>query len=296
MRDVLTMSRLGPSGARVWHARRNSEMLAGIVLKRILGKRMKLVFTSASQRRHTRYSKWLISQMDHVISTSRKTAAYLDRPSSVILHGIDVATFSPPENRAALKARMGLPTGPLIGCFGRIRAQKGTGDFVETMIALLPDFPEATAIVMGRATGKHQAYERSLRDRIHSVGLQDRIVFKPEVPVDKIADWYRALDLFVAPQRWEGFGLTPLEAMACGVPVIATRVGAFEELVLDKATGALVPPEDVGSMVEAVRACLAAPDDLHRQGAAARAHVEAHFDIAHEAAAITAIYRQLLAG
>jgi mannosyltransferase len=296
MRDLLTMPRRGPSGARVWHARRNSEMLAGIVLKRLLGKDLKLLFTSASQRHHTRYSKWLIGQMDQVISTSRRTAAYLDGPSTVILHGIDLSGFSPPEDRAALKARMGLPAGPLIGCFGRIRAQKGTGDFIEAMIAGLPDYPEASAIVMGRATEKHRAYERSLREKVMAAGLEDRILFKPEVPVHEIADWYRALDLFVAPQRWEGFGLTPLEAMACGVPVVATRVGAFEELVVDGRTGALIPPEDVPAMADAVRTYLENPAECLLQGEAARAHAVTHFDIAGEAAAITAVYRQLLAG
>ena len=294
LRDLVSMSRDGPSGARVWHARRNSEMLAGIVLKRVLGKRLRLLFTSASQRRHTRYSKWLIGQMDAVISTSQKTAGYLDRPSSVILHGIDVQAFSPPDDRAAIKRRLGLPPGPVIGCFGRIRAQKGTGDFVEAMIATLPEFPEATAIVMGRATEKHQAYERSLRERILAAGLEDRIMFKPEVPVHQIADWYRALDLFIAPQRWEGFGLTPLEAMACGVPVIATRVGAFEELIVDGQTGALIAAKDVAAMAQATRASLENPAERMFQGEAARAHIVANFDITREAAAITAIYRQLL--
>lgn len=296
LRDLLTMPRSGPSGARVWHARRNSEMLAGIVLKRVLGKRLKLLFTSASQRHHTRYSKWLIGQMDHVIATSRKTAGYLDGSSTVILHGIDPQAFSPPADRAALKAGMGLPEGPVIGCFGRIRAQKGTGDFIDAMIAVLPDFPDATAIVMGRATERHEAYGRSLRERILAAGLEDRILFKPEVPVHEIADWYRALDLFVAPQRWEGFGLTPLEAMACGAPVVATRVGAFEDLVVDGATGTLIAPEDIGAMERAVRFYLENPAERMFRGEAARAHVAAHFDIAREAAAITAIYRALLAG
>ena len=83
------------------------------------------------------------------------------------------------------------------------------------------------------------------------VGLADRIRFLPEVPVDQVAGWYGALDLYVAPQRWEGFGLTPLEAMACGVPVVATTVGAFEEIVTPE-TGALVPPGDVDAMTRAV--------------------------------------------
>ena len=77
-------------------------------------------------------------------------------------------------------------------------------------------------------------------------GLQDRILFLPEVPVEEMPRWYQALDLLVAPQRWEGFGLTPLEAMACGVPVIATTVGAFDELVVEGETGRLIPPGDTG--------------------------------------------------
>ncbi|MEQ8365630.1 MAG: glycosyltransferase family 4 protein [Roseicyclus sp.] len=295
MKSLVTMPRRGPSGRRVWHARRNSEMLAGIALKRILGKDLKLLFTSASQRHHTGYSKWLIQQMDHVISTSKKTAAYLDRASTVILHGIDTETFSPPSDRAALKSSMGLPPGPLIGCFGRIRAQKGTGDFVDAMIEILPDFPDACAIVMGRATDQHQAYDRGLREKVLAASLEERILFKPEVPVHRIADWYRSLDLFIAPQRWEGFGLTPLEAMACGVPVVATRVGAFEELVVDRSTGTLIPAQDVPAMVAATRYYLENPAERMFQGEAARTHVAADFRIEGEAEALNALYRELLA-
>jgi len=294
MRDLLTMPSRGPSGARVWHARRNSEMLAGLVLKHLLGKRLKLLFTSASQRQHTRYSKALIARMDAVISTSHKTAGYLQRPSTVILHGIDTDGFAPPTDKASLKRQMGLPDGPIIGCFGRVRAQKGTDVFVEAMIETLRDRPDAHAIVMGRATETHQAFERGLRDKVKAAGLAGRILFKPEVPVHEIADWYRALDLFIAPQRWEGFGLTPIEAMACGVPVIATTVGAFEELVLDGATGRLIAPGDAVVMANAAALYL---DDAERRslhGVAARAHVEKAFRIEREAEAITAIYRDLL--
>ena len=295
-RAVLTMSRHGPSGVRVWHARRNSEMLAGLILKHVLRKRLKLLFTSASQRRHTRYSKWLIARMDAVISTSRKTAGYLDRPSTVILHGIDTRDFTPPADRAAAKAALGLPTGPIIGCFGRIRAQKGTGDFVDAMVQVLADKPDAVAIVMGRATEHHQAYERSLREKVLAAGLEDRILFKPEVPVDRIAAWYQALDLFIAPQRWEGFGLTPLEAMACGVPVIATRVGAFEELVIDGSTGALIPPQDIDAMADTAATYLDNPAERMFQGEAARRHVEDSFTIDREVEAINAVYKDLLEG
>ncbi len=292
--QLLTMSREGPHGPRIWHARRNTEMLAGILLKHILRKRLKLIFTSASQRQHTGYTKWLIGRMDHLIATSQKSADFLGRPADVILHGIDTAQFSPPADRAALRTHLGLPDALLIGCYGRIRAQKGTGDFVSAMIPVLRRNPAAHALIMGRATGKHADYLTNLRAQVAATNLADRFLFLPEVPVHQMADWYRVLDLFVAPQRWEGFGLTPLEAMACGVPVVATTVGAFPELLTD-ATGTLTPPEDVPALTSAIAALLDDPARLRAAAEVARAHAQTAFPIEREAAALLSIYRRLLA-
>ena len=279
---------------RVWHARRNTEMLFGLVLRHVLRKRLKLVFTSASQRRHTRYTRWLIAHMDAVVSTSQRTASYLRRPSRVIMHGIDATAFRPPAGRRALRRALGLPEGFTIGCFGRIRHQKGTDVFVEAMLEVLPHHPGVQALVMGRATAGHQSFLHSLRDRVTRAGLESRIRFLPEAPVDAMPRWYQALDLFVAPQRWEGFGVTPLEAMACGVPVIATPVGAFDELVVEGATGRLVPPGDVRRIRAAVEEVLASPDTLREWSVAARRRVEEGFRIEDEAAALNALYRTLL--
>lgn len=281
---------------RVWHARRNTEMLLGLFLRGVLRRRLRLLFTSASQRRHSRYTKWLIGRMDRVIATSRKTAAYLERPADVVLHGIGTEGFSPAPDRRALRRSLGLPGDAVIfGCYGRIRAQKGTDAFVEAAIALLGDRPQAVALVMGRATAEHTAFLAGLRDKVAAAGLTDRILFPPEVPVDRIADWYRVLDLYVAPQRWEGFGLTPLEAMACGVPVVATRVGAFEELITEGQTGTLVPPGDIPALAGAIAEWIDAPARLAEAGPASRAHVLANHRIEGEAARLVAIYRGLLA-
>ena len=279
---------------RVWHARRNIEMLLGLSLRDVLGKRLKLVFTSASQRHHTRYTRWLISGMDVVISTSRRTASYLRRSSRVIPHGIDAETFCPPDDRRALRRALGLSENFTIGCFGRIRHQKGTDVFVEAMLEVLPHHPRVSALVMGRATAKHRSFLQFLREKVATAGLEDRILFLPEAPVDAMPQWYQALDLFVAPQRWEGFGVTPLEAMACGVPVIATTTGAFDELVMEGKTGNLISPGDVTQMRRSVSTVLASPDTLRRWSEAARRHVEAGFRIEDEAAAINALYRMLL--
>ncbi len=280
---------------RVWHARRNVEMLPAIVLRDLLGMKLKIVFTSASQRRHTGWSKFLISRMDAVIATSGKTAAYLEVPNTVILHGIDTKRFQPPADTAAAKAALGLdPTQKYVGCFGRVRKQKGTDLFVDSMIALLPCRPGWSAIVAGRATGPHVAFENELKERVAKAGLTDRIRFVGEHT--NIPDWYRGLDLFIAPQRWEGFGLTPLEAMATGVPVVATDVGAFSELVVvgEQETGTIIAANDLQAMVEATAGFM--DDDRRRAiaGANGLGLTCASFAIEGEARAINAVYERLM--
>lgn len=293
-RAVLALGRRPHSARpfRILHARRNVEMLFGLVARALAPQRWRLVFTSASQRKHTRYTRGLIARMDAVIATSQATAGYLERPAIVILHGIDTAAFTPAPDRAVARRRLGLPEGRLVGCFGRVRHQKGTDLFVDAMIALLPLRPGWNALVLGRATEQHVAFERELKGKVEAAGLADRILFPGEVPVDAIAERYAALDLFVGPQRWEGFGLTPLEAMACAVPVIATDVGAFSELVTT-ATGRIVPRDDLRAIIEATGALMDGDRERERMGSAARAHMEEHFTIQREAAAINAVYEAL---
>ncbi len=279
---------------RVWHARRNTEMLLGLILRNIFRLKLKLLFTSASQRAHTGYTKWLIDRMDAVVATSRKTAGYLERDAQVIMHGINLQDFTPPEDKGELRAGLRLPGGLLLGCYGRIRHQKGTDAFVDAMIDLCGRFDDVSGIVMGRATEQHTGFLSELKDKVAKAGLSERILFMPEVTVDAIAQWYQVLDLFIAPQRWEGFGLTPLEAMACGVPVVATDVGAFSEIVTDPSLGRVVPPDDIPAMADAAAEMLNDRDSLARSGQAARAHVEQNFDINGEARTLVDLYERLL--
>ena len=278
---------------RIWHARRNVEMLLGLFLKHILRHPYKLLFTSASQRHHSAYTKFLIRQMDHVIATSSATAKYLEVPHSVILHGIPLEDFSPSDNVKAEREMKNIPGNFVIGCFGRIRKQKGTDVFVDAIIDLLPRFPDASAIVMGRATEGHTQFLAELKRKVKTANLQDRILFPGEVPVHEIAQWYKTLSLFVAPQRWEGFGLTPLEAMGCAVPVVATTVGAFPELVLDGKTGKLIEPGNVEQMVQAVEHYINDEKRTKTHGANALKHVHADFPIEREADEILSVYEQL---
>ena len=286
---------LRPSGGtyRVWHARRNVEMIGGLILRHIFRAPLKLLFTSASQRRHRWLTKWLIRRMDAVIATSRKTAAYLEVPNTVVMHGIDTDRFCPLADKAAAKQELGLdPTKKIAGCIGRVRHQKGTDLFVETMIRLLPDRPDWIGIVAGRTTVEHQTFEAELRERIAAAGLSDRILFVGEHT--DIERWYQVLSLFIAPQRWEGFGLTPLEAMACGVPVVAADVGAFSELIVDGETGLDIDRDDLEAMVDATEPLMDDDELRHEAGAASIAHVATDFPLEREAANLIAIYRGLI--
>lgn len=295
-RDLLALW-TAPHGKpqRIWHARRNVEMLPGIVMRDFLRMKLKLVFTSASQRHHTGWTKFLISKMDAVIATSAKTASYLEVPCTVSLHGIDPERFSPPASKATTRAALGLdPALNYAGCFGRVRHQKGTDLFVDTMIRLLPTRPGWAAIVAGRATASHVDFENGLKEKVRAAGLEDRILFVGEHT--NINEWYRALDLFIAPQRWEGFGLTPLEAMATGTPVVATDVGAFSELIVtgEDETGIVIPIGSLDAMATASAAFMDDDERRRQAGLNARAHVVRHFTIEGEANRLAAVYAAAL--
>ena len=280
---------------RVWHARRNTEMLGGLILRYIFRRRLRLLFTSAAQRRHSGYTRWLIRRMDAVVATSTRAAAFLERDAQVIMHGVDAESFAPATDRTAIRAQLGLPDGVLIGCYGRVRHQKGVDLFIETLLRVLPDHADAHGIVMGRTTEQHAGFTAALKARVSEAGLSRRVHFLDEKPLEELADRFRALDIYVAPQRWEGFGLTPLEAMSSGVPVVATRVGAFEDLIADGETGNLVEIEDVDAMAAALHDLLADPAKRATWAQAARARVLAGFRIEDEAATLIALYRRLLA-
>jgi mannosyltransferase len=110
----------------------------------------------------------------------------------------------------------------------------------------------------------------------------------------EIPGWYRATTLVVAPPWVEGFGLTVLEAMASGCAVVATRTGAFPEVVDEGATGWLVPCGDATALAAALGEALSDPARLAEMGRRGRARVEADFTIEGEAAALAAIYEEEL--
>ena len=101
---------------RIWHARRNIEMIAGLALKQVFRAPLLLVFTSAAQREHRPFTKFLIRRMDAVIATSARSGGFLEVPHTVVMHGIDLDDFHPPRRRDDEFSSAGLPGRFAIGC------------------------------------------------------------------------------------------------------------------------------------------------------------------------------------
>src|SRR3954453_11010013 len=198
--DLLKLWRHGTP--LIWHARRNDEMIAGLLL-RALGWPLKLVFTSAAQRHHKRLTRWLIRQMDAVIATSELSASFLKRKATVVMHGVDTDLYAPPEDRAAAFAEAKLPGRYAIGCFGRIRAQKGTDVFVEAMCRLLPRYPDFSAVIVGAAD--RTAFVDDLKSKVEKAGLSSRVVMTGELPIEELPRWYGRLTIYAFTSRNEGF-------------------------------------------------------------------------------------------
>ena len=276
---------------RIWHARRNVEMLAGIALRSLLRAPLRVVFTSAAQRRHKRFTRFLIARVDAVITTSGRSGSFLAVPHTVVMHGVDCERFHPPVAPGDRFESTGLPGRFAVGCFGRIRYQKGTDLFVDAMIRLLPDCPDWTALIVGRATREHRPYNQRLHERVTRAGLEGRIVFLGEVP--DIRPWHRRLSLYVAPSRNEGFGLTPLEAMASQTAVVASDAGAHAETIAEGVTGAVVPAGDGAALIEAIRHYMDSPEIAAEHGRNARVHVRRYFTIEKEIRELGSIYGRL---
>jgi mannosyltransferase len=276
----------------IWHARRNNEMIVGVLL-RALGWPFKLVFTSAAQRHHTWITRWLIRRMDAIIATSDLSASFLKRAATVIPHGVDTDRYTPPEDRAAAFAEAGLPGRYAIGCFGRVRAQKGTDVFVEAMCRLLPRYPDFTAVIVGAIAVEQTSFANDLKKRIEAAGLGSRIVMTGELPVEEVQHWYQRLTIYAFTSRNEGFGLTLIEAMAVGAALVASRAGAAELVVEDGVTGVLTPPGDVDAMVAALEPLMRDPAACAVMGARGRERVVEKFSLDAEANRIAEVYRTL---
>ena len=224
--------------------------------------------------------------VSHYVTVSKDLDHYLSHaigvPSgrhSLIANGVDTDAFSPPES--VLPAVPGCPFSPgqhwLVGTVGRLQTVKNQPLLARAFVQMVQDHPEAAArarlVIIG---------EGPLRPAVESIlasaGLQHLAWLAGAR--DDVAAIMRTLNCFALPSQAEGTSCTLQEAMASGLPVVATAVGGTPDLVEEGVTGYLVPSEDMTAMAHALWRCYSAPEAMQSFGLTARARALANFGLA----------------
>jgi glycosyltransferase involved in cell wall biosynthesis len=187
----------------------------------------------------------------------------------------------------------------LLGVLAQLSPWKGQAVAVEALGILRAWGVDAHLLLIGsakfvaRATRfDNEGYVRTLRERIAELGIEDRVSWMGER--QDVPELVRALDMLLLPSREEPFGRALIEAMALGVPVLATSVGGPREIIQDGVQGRLLAPDDPHAWAEAIREIAADPELAARMGAAGRARVEQAFSSGRHCAQVISVYEREL--
>lgn len=197
------------------------------------------------------WADWIIADSEH---TRRDLIRLLGIPAErieVIYLGVDEA-FQPLETQARLEAvrhKYSLPLN-IILYVGTLEPRKGLETLIAAYGALAADIPHDLVIA-----GKKGWYTAPLFLQVEDLGLDPRVHFTDYVADEDLPSLYNLAELFVYPSRYEGFGLPPLEAMACGTPVVCSNAASLPEIIGDAALS--VPPDDAEALAAAIRRVLA---------------------------------------
>ena len=221
------------------------------------------------------------------------------RRVQVIRSGVDAEHFRPrPLDRAPARQALRIRSEARLVLFvGNLEPRKQVDVLLRALASVREEIPAAALIVVGsgESAGVQDQTARLVR-LTHDLGLEadDAVRFVGRVEDDELLDYYAAADVFALPSSSEAQGIVALEAMACGLPVVAAAVGGLLGTIEDGRTGFLVPPGDVQALAERLQALLV--DDSQRQaiGAAARQAVEHEFSWKRAVESTIEVYREVL--
>ena len=271
---------------RIWHVRRNSEMIWGLIARDILRQPVRLVFTSAAIRRHSALPRWLIRGMDGVVATSEAAAKCVPQVALIQNHGVDTDKFKPGEKTQH----------PTLIYMGRIRPQKGVHIMLAALCQVLPDFPDAQVHMVGVALGKDQDYLSKLQQESEAANISHQITWHGRVSDDQLSHLLSCSHICVATPLREEFGLTPFEGLSAGCALVVSDTGAFRLAIAGGQTGRMVPPDDIRATARALRDLLSDPAMRANMMQRAREVACTHFPLEGEAKALLTLYQQMWEG
>jgi glycosyltransferase involved in cell wall biosynthesis len=206
----------------------------------------------------------------------------LRQPSFVVTPAVDTGLFRPsPQARAEVRAELGIPAdAPIVGTVANVNPTKGIEYFVRSAAITAESLPDARHLVVGSVHSVHAGYLARIRDEQSALGLtDDQLRFVGDR--SDVERYCAAMDLLMITSlpRSEGTTTTAMEAMACGVPVVASDVGAIAEVVEDGRTGYMVQPLDAEALSERAVEILGNEELAAQLGKAGRDRAVRHFDV-----------------
>jgi len=278
----------------ILHCHNRAPLIYGALAARAAGLKVVVCTRHALNARPVKGKVWfwerLLSPMTtHVIAVSHtvrdiglRTGRMSEERSSVIYNGVDMELFTPGPGR-----KEGRDGTVAIGCVARLSDEKRHVDLIGAVCELRRRGRDVEAYLVGDGPMRKQ-----LEDEVGKLGLRERIHFlgrRADVP-----KLLRGFDVFVLPSRFEGLPMTVIEAMAAGLPVVATKVGSLHEIVEDGGTGLLVRPKEPPELAAAVEK-LVADERLRKvMGAAGRKVAVERFSLSAAARQHEELYRRLL--
>jgi glycosyltransferase involved in cell wall biosynthesis len=240
------------------------------------------------ERRLSRLGHALIHVSESQAREASRLALAEPSRSHVVVNGIDAKEVRALAERAPLSRQaLGLSAeARVLGCLTRFDDVKGLDILVEALRLLADRYPALALVLAG--SGRR---EPDLRELAAGAGLTGRVCFTGPMPDAPCL--FPALDIYVSASRAEGLPLAILEAMACGLPVVATRVTGHVDVVVDGVTGFLTRPEDPEDLARRVARLLDDPALRERMGRAGVERVDAHFSLDTMVARLAALYRQV---
>ena len=240
--------------------------------------------------------KSVLKNADRITTVSKETMKYVLRlgadktKTSVIYNGVDIDTFRP-EYKIESREKVGLPKNrKIVFSVRRLVYKNGLDTLIESVPQVAKKHPNVLFVVAGKGPSR-----KLIEDRIKELGISQNIKLAGFVPDELLPVYYNAADIFTLPSAsGEGLPLVLLEAMACGLPVIATKVGGTPEIVKHMKNGVLVPPMNPEAMAEATSKLLSEEKLRSVIGAEARRIVEKKFTWEDNVRQLQDIYNKVI--